>query len=139
MRESETLKTTGGLKKWWEETGLANRATMFNQKSKDEAYNQFQLFFNRQVCMSSMKVVPDPFHTWSQVQGNNLHHMAAGMTKAEQIIYDKAAIEGLDVDDALKAAHHAYKVLFFNRDQMSLLTTDCIPHVIFMADFGAGK
>ena len=80
---TEILKTPGGLMKWWEETGLANRANTFDQKSKDEAYNQFQLFFNRQVCMSSVKVVPDPFHTWMQIQGNDLHHMAAGMTKAE--------------------------------------------------------
>ena len=125
--------------KWCEETGLSNRAYMFDQKSKDEAYNQFQLFFNRLVCMSSVKVVPDPFHTWAQVQGNDLHPMSAGMTKAEQFVHDKAAKEGLDLEDALKASHHAYKVLFFNKDQMSLLTSDCSPHVIFLCDFGAGK
>ena len=65
--------------------------------------------------------------------------MSAGHTITKQTIRDKAASEGLDVEDALKAAHHAYKVLFFNKDQMAILTTDCAPHAIFMCDFGAGK
>ena len=133
------LKTPGGLKRWWEETGLSKRENMFDQKSKDTSYNEFQLFFNRLICISSVKVTPDPFHSWAQVQGNTPYHMSAGLTNTEQAIRSKAASEGLDVEDALKAAHHAYKVLFFNKDQMAILTTDNAPHAIFMCDFGAGK
>merc|ERR1712198_643195 len=79
---SDILKTPGGLEKWWKETGLADRAQNLDQNAKDAAYNEFQLMFNRLVCLSSVRVVPDPFHTWSKVQGKNEHHMAAGHTKA---------------------------------------------------------
>ena len=136
---SEILETPGGLKRWWKETGLSKRADLFNQKSKDVSYNHFQLFFNRLIGMSSVKVVTDTFNIWTQVQGSTPHHMSAGLTNTEQEIRDKAASQGLDVEDALKAAHHAYKILFFNKDQMAILTTDCAPHAIFMCDFGAGK
>ena len=112
---------------------------LFDQKSKDEAYNQFQLFFNRVVCMSSVRVVADPFHTWAQVQGNKQHHMGAGHTEASQTIAKDAVSGGLDFEDVLKAAHHAYKTLFFAKDQMALLTTDVFPSVLFLCDFGAGN
>ena len=112
---------------------------MFDQKSKDASYNEFQLFFNRSICMSSVKVTPDPFHSWAQVQGNTSYHISAGHTNTEQATRDKFASEGLDVDETIKAAHHAYKVLFFNKDQMAILTADSAPHAIFMCDFGAGK
>ena len=79
---SEILKTPGGLDKWWEETGLADRAQKLEQKEKDTAYNEFQLMFNRLVCLSSVRVVPDPFQTWTQIQGNNPRHMSAGHTTA---------------------------------------------------------
>ena len=112
---------------------------MLAQETKDGAYNDFQLFFNRLVCMSSVKVVADPFHTWPQVQGINPHHMAAGHTKAEPTVYDKAGAEVLEVEHAIKRAHDAFKILFFNKDQMSLLTTDKFPNVLFLCDFGAGN
>ena len=136
---TDILKTLGGLKKWWEETGISKRASLFDQGSKDSSYNQFQLFFNRLICMSSVKVVTDAFNTWNQVQGKTPYHMSAGHTITKQTIHDKAASEGLDVEDALKATHHAYKILFFSKDQMAILTADCAPHAIFMCDFGAGK
>ena len=136
---TDILKTLGGLKKWWEETGISKRASLFDQGSKDSSYNQFQLFFNRLICMSSVKVVTDAFNTWNQVQGKTPYHMSAGLTNTEQATRDKAASEGLDVEDALKATHHAYKILFFSKDQMAILTADCAPHAIFMCDFGAGK
>ena len=133
------LKTPGGLKRWWDETGLSKRANMFDKKSKDASYNEFQLFFNRLICMSSVKVVPDQFHSWTQVQGNAPYHMSAGLTNTGHGIREKVASEGLDFEEALKAPHHAYKILFFNKDQMAILTTDTVPHIIFMNDFGAGK
>ena len=136
---TDILKTPGGLEKWWQETGLSKRQNLFDQHSKDASYNEFQLIFNRLVCISSLKVVPDPFNTWTQVEGNTSYHMSAGLTNVEQAIRDKAASEGLEFEDAMKAAHHAYKVLFFNKDQMAILTTDSVPHAIFMCDFGAGK
>ena len=136
---TDILKTPGGLDKWWKETGLSDRMHLFDQKSKDEAYNEFQLFFNRVVCMSSVRVVADPFHTWAQVQGNKPHHMGAGHTEASQAIAKNAASGGLDFEDVLKATHHAYKTLFFTKGQMALLTTDNFPSVLFLCDFGAGN
>ena len=85
---------------------------------------EFQLFFHRLINLSSVRVVPDPFHTWSQIQGNNPHHMAAGHTEAP-------ASHAIDVEDALKRAHDAFKVLFFNRDQQALLTSDAFHSMVF--------
>ena len=136
---SDMLKVPGGLEKWWKETGLADRAQKLDQKAKDDAYNEFQLFFNRMVCLSSVRVVPDPFHTWTQIQGNNPHHMSAGHTRADQGALNQHSSGGVDVKDVLNRSHDAYKVLIFNKDQMALLTTDKIPFVFFMCDFGSGN
>ena len=136
---SDNLKTPGGLKKWWKATGLSERSTMLDAKSKVEAYTDFQLFFNRLVCMSSVRVVPDPFHTWTQVQGENQFHMAAGHIRYSNDKKNTAEIDEVDAGRMLKDAHHAYKMLSFNKDQMSLLSTDNYPHAIFLCDFGAGN
>ena len=97
------------------------------------------MFFNRLVCMSSVRVVADPLHTWAKVQGSNQYHMGAGHTESSQSLAKKAASDGLDFEDVLAASHHAYKTIFFTKDQMGLLTTDNFPSVIFLCDFGAGK
>ena len=89
--------------------------------------------------MSSVRVVPDPFHTWAQIQGSNQHHMAAGYSKATKDIQNKAKLGDLDVGDILKSSHNAFKTLFFNKDQQALLTTDNFPHAVFLCDFGAGN
>ena len=136
---SDIVKTRGRLEKWWYDTGLSNRSYLLDKQSKDEAYAEFQVFFNRVVCMSSVRVVADPFHTWGQVQGNNPHHMGAGHTEASPTITKNAASDGLDFEDVLTGSHHAYKTLFFTKDQMALLTTNNFPLVIFLCDFGAGN
>ena len=131
---STILNTPGGLTKWWNETGLPNRTHVLDQHTNDLAYAEFQKFFFRLVCLSSVRVVPDPFHTWTQVQGYNYHHMAAGYTKASQ---GPQSYE--DFGDIIKEPHHAYKTLFFNKDQMALLITKKFPFAVFMCDFGSGK
>ena len=137
---TDIVKTPGRIDEWWKETGFSSRASMFDQKSKDEAYKEFQLFFNRMVCMSSVKVVPDPFHSWAQAQGDKqYYHMGAGHTDATQDIRNKAVSDDLDFEEVLKDAHHGYKTLFFNKDQMAILTTDNFPSALFIADFGAGN
>ena len=133
------MKAPGGMSNWWKETGLSTRASMFDETSKDQSYAEFQRFFNRVVCMSSVKVIPDPFQTWAKVQGHTQHHMAAGHTKASQDIKDKATLDDIEFSDILKATHHAYKTLFFTKDQMAILTTDNFPSAMFLCDFGAGK
>ena len=136
---TELLKTPGGLETWWQETGLSNRGKMLNQQLKEIAYSEFQLFFFRLVCLSSVRLVPDPFHTWTQIQGKNPHHMAAGFTKVELKTTDHSTLGANNVAMILKEAHHAYKMLFFNKDQMALLTTNEFPSALFLCDFGAGK
>ena len=137
---TEIVKNPGELGQWWKETGLSERSALFGRNSRKRAYREFQHFFNRVVCMSAVRVVPDPFHTWAQVQGNKQQlHMAAGHTQATLGVYTKAVSDDLDVEEVLKAAHSAYKILFFNKDQMALLTTGNFPSLIFMCDFGAGN
>lgn len=136
---TDILKTPEGLEKWWKETGLSKRAEMFDIKSKKEAYSEFQLFFNRMVCMSSVRIVPDPFHTWAQVQGSKHHHnMSAGHTLATQGIHTEAIADDLEFDEILRSSHHAFKTLFFAKSQMALLSTNNFPFAIFLCDFGAG-
>ena len=136
---SDNLGTRGGVEKWWKETGLADRARNFGSKEKEKAYNEFQLFFYRLVCLSSVRVVPDPFKTWNQIQGNNPHHMSAGYTKATPDAQTQHLNGKVDVNDVLNRSHDAFKVLFFNRDQKSLLCVDNLVHALFLCDFGAGK
>ena len=137
---SDIVKTPGRLEKWWKETGLSDRVNTFDQKSKDDSYKEFQLFFNRLVCMSSVRMVPDPYRTWTHVQGNKQHHhMGAGHTQALRDTHKKAATDDLEFEEVLNAAHHAYKILFFTKEQMAILTTDSFPAAIFVADFGAGN
>ena len=136
---SDILKSPGGLAKWWKDTGLSERSKKFDSTTKNDAYAEFQLFFNRLVCMSSVRVVPDPFHTWAQIQGKNEHHMAAGHTKATADEKNMAQLGDVEIDVVLKSAHSAFKTLFFNKDQRALLIHDTFPHVIFFCDFGSGK
>ena len=133
------MRTPGGLKKWWNQTGLADRCETFDQKAKDEAYREFQRFFYRLICLSSVRVVPDPFHTWAQIQGRDDHHMTAGHTEATGDEIAMAASGDVDVETILKSSHSAFKTLFFNKDQQALLTTDKYPYAVFLCDFGAGK
>ena len=136
---TDILKTPGGLAKWWNETGLADRCKTFGQKAKDEAYREFQRFFYRLICLSSVRVVPDPFHTWAQIQGRDDHHMTAGHTEATADEIAMATSGDVDVETILKSSHSAFKTLFFNKDQQALLTTDKYPYAVFLCDFGAGK
>ena len=137
----EIVNSPKRMTTWWQETGLADRSPSFDPASKDEGYRQFQLLFNRIVCMLSVKIVLDACRTWEQVQGRGAQlQMSAGRTETPQDIKTKAAIDDLDFDeDILKAPHHAYKILFLNKDQMALLTSDAYPCLIFMNDFGAGN
>ena len=136
---SDILTAPGGLVKWWKDTGLANRERKFDKKEKAKAYNEFQLLFNRLVCLSSVRLVPDPFHTWTQIQGDNPRHMSAGHTTADPVARTSHLSANVDMKDVLNRSHDAYKVLFFNKDQMSLLAADNLFHAIFMSDFGSGK
>lgn len=128
---TEMLREPGGISKWWKQTGLLDGTQNFDQKTKNQCYEEFQLFFNRLVNLSAVRVVPDPFHTWVQIQGDNPRHMSAGYTKTK-------CRGTIDVKDALKLPHDAYKVLYFNKDQQALLTTDEL-NVVFFCDFGSGK
>ena len=134
---TDIVKSPEKLEKWWNETGLPNQAQKITQKDKDIAYEEFQRFFNRMINLSSIRVVQNSFQTWTQIQGENPHHMAAGHTKPSNELIKKA--DAFAVQDILGCAHNAYKTLYFNRDQMALLTTDSFPFALFLCDFGAGN
>ena len=108
---TDMIKAPGGLNKWWKETGISELDNLFDQNSKHEAYQEFQPFFNRMICMSSVRVVADHSNTWAQVQGNKQYqHMSVGGTEAPQGMSKKAAADDLDFeDDVLKAPYHAYR------------------------------
>ena len=129
---TETLKQKGGLMKWWVDMGLFEGNTKIDQNTKDQGYSEFQLFFHRLVNLSATRIVPGPFDTWSQVEGNNTYHMSGGYTTT-------TARGAVSVEDALPIAHNAYKVLYFNRDQQSLLTNNALRYVLFFCDFGSGR
>ena len=90
------------------------------------------------ICLSSVRVVPDPFHTWLQIQGRDDHHMTAGHTEATADEITKVISGDVDIEKVLKSPHTAFKTLFFNKDQQPLLTTDTYPYAVFLCDFGAG-
>ena len=65
--------------------------------------------------------------------------MSAGHTTATPNAQAQYASRSESIEDVLNRSHDAYKVLFFNRDQISLLAADSFVHVLFMCDFGAGN
>jgi hypothetical protein len=127
------INKRGGMKKWWKNTGL-DMIKELDERSKKEAYGEFLMFFNRLVILSAVKVVPDPYHSWEQIQGHNSRHMAAGHTASTS----RSTSGRLNVNDLLNRPHDAYKVISFNKDQENLLSND-IPSVVFWNDFGAGN
>ena len=78
-----------------------------------------------------VRVVPDPFHSWEQIQGHNPRHMAAGYTPP-------STSDQLDVEGILNRPHDAYKVISLSKGQENLLSYG-VPSVVFWNDFGAGK
>ena len=85
-----------------------------DQMAKDEAYIEFQQFFYRLICLSSVRVVPDPFHTWAQIQGRDDHHMTAGHTEATADEITMATSGDVDIEKLLRSPHTAFKTLFFS-------------------------
>ena len=130
---TDMLKSPGGMANFWQRTGLFTAAQNLNQTTKDQSYHEFQLFFNRLVNLRSVKVITDPFRTWAQIQGNNPRHISAGHTKTN------GASKEIGIEEVLKNPHDAYKVLYFNKDQQALLTTDLFLSVLFFCDFGSGR
>ena len=130
---TDMINQPGGMERWWRNSGL-DKIEVLDAKSKKEAYAEFLMFFNRLVNLSLVRVVPDPFLSWEQIQGQNPRHMAAGYTSSTP----PSTLGRLTVDDLINRPHDAYKVIAFNKDQENLLSNN-IPSTIFWNDFGAGK
>ena len=127
------IKQPNGMLKWWQGTGLDQIGEM-DPRMKQKSYEEFLMFYNRIVNLSKVRVIPEAFKTWGQIQGENERHMAAGFTEALQ----PSARGHEDVADILQRPHDAYKCIAFNDDQESLLFED-IPFALFFNDFGAGN
>ena len=119
--------------KWWKRTGL-DRIPELDARTKRKAYQEFLMFYNRMINLSKVRVIPDTFNTWKQIQGQNTHHMAAGHTKASS---PSAPLRENFKELSLRP-HDAYKVIALNDDQESLLLED-IQYAVFFNDFGSGK
>ena len=89
------------------------------------------MFFNRLINLSAVRVCPDPFRSWEQIQGANPRHMAAGHTPAKP--------PPTSAEDLLNRPHDAYKVISLNKEQDYFLSSDFFPFVVFINDFGSGK
>lgn len=83
----------------------------------------------------------DPIATKSffRHQGDNHRPISAGHTTADPVAEAQCLLSHGDIKDFLNRPHDAYKVLFFNKDQLSILATDNLLRAIFMSDFGSGK
>ena len=125
---TDVLKSPGGLKKWWDGTGLSQITTPL---TRNQFYVDFQKFFNRFVNLSSIRVVPSPFYAWNNIGGNVQHHIGAGYTKQDGRYTIKLEV-------SFTCRHNAMKVLFYNKDQQTLLTSDIWPLALFLCDFGSG-
>jgi hypothetical protein len=130
---TDMINQPGGMEKFWKNSGL-DKIQELTGKAKQEAHSEFLRFFNRLVSLSAVRVLPDPFGAWEQIQGQNPHHMAAGYTSSPP----PSTSGPLDVEEMLNRPHGAYKVISLNEGQENLLCHD-IPSAVFWNDFGAGK
>ena len=137
---TDMLKEPNGLKKWWKMTSL-EKVKELNGKSKQDAYDDFLKLFFRLVMLSAVKIIPRPFNSWQQIQGNNPRHMSAGYTESEKHLttneLNRMGSGIRSFNEILQRPHDAYKVICMNEDQEALLVND-IPFVVFLNDFGAG-
>ena len=86
------------------------------------------------VNLSKIRIIPDTFRTWEQIQGMNTRFMTAGYTESSSI----PPRDHKDVRDLIRRPHDAYKIIALNDDQESLLFEN-IRRAVFFNDFGAGK
>ena len=134
--DEDILTKPGGIEQWFENTGIREYVGKVDQQMKDQAFEDVLVLFNRLVnlsCIGTQKTVLPK--SWKQIQGSNHHYISAGYTGAP---VGGNAVD-LDFEDVLNLPHTALKVLYFNKDQNLLLTTDDILRVIFLCDYGAGK
>ena len=67
---SDMIKEPGGITKWWNSLGLDKRKIL-NSNTRKKFYNEYLRFFNRIVNLSAVRLHPDPFQNWQQIQGDN--------------------------------------------------------------------
>ena len=65
--------------------------------------------------------------------------MSAGHTEATKDVGAQYSSGRVDIKNVLHRSHDAYKVLFFNQDQYSLLAAEKLARAVFMCDFGTGN
>ena len=130
------LEAEGGLSKWWNDTGIFEGVEKIDA-IKHKSYKEFLNIFNRIVNLSAMAKQQVVSNAWKQIVGETIQYDApitAGWTKTS----DLPATQ-LNIGDAIARPHDAYKILYFNADQYSLLQTNKLLRVLFFCDFGSGK
>ena len=107
------------------------------QTEKEKCYKQFICLFNRIINFSSLRKQKIVDKSWEQVYGEYFRSRGAiggGWTPADTRFCTKLRFENV-----INRPHDIYKILYFNPDQLALLTTKELLHVVFFSDFGSGN
>ena len=131
----QTLKNETSMRSWWEKVGIWQNNDQ-DITTKTHSYNEFLLFFNRTVNLSSIVRKMVSFNAWEEVQGQGRPPIVAGFTEAPT---SSATSDPLSIDDVSSRPHDAFKALYFTPGQMALLATRAFNRIILFADYGAGE
>ena len=122
-----------GLPIWWKELELPENHINKNS-SKDQFYLEFLHLFNRLVNLTAISRQKSVFTAWKEVQGDNRNNIVAGITPPQD-----SNISSFRFQDIIKRPMDESKLLYFNPEQMFLLSTKGLNRVVLFADYGCGR
>ena len=117
------------MRSWWE-SFFHYKNNSQTSSVKDQCYQEFLMFFNRAVNLSSIGRKTNVFNAWEEVEGENRPPVVAGFTPSSG--------SSNSFHDILTRPHDANKAIYFTPEQMSLLSPSNFFRVFLLADFGAG-
>ena len=123
------LNNEKSMRVWWEALSLYKNDSQ-DESVKDQCYQEFLMFFNRAVNLSSIGRKINVFNAWEDIEGENQPPVVAGFTSSTGAVSC--------FQDILTRAHDAFKTIYFTPEQMSLLSPKDFFRVLLLADFGAG-
>ena len=122
-----------GLPIWWKEFELPEKSLMTNS-STDQFYSEFLHLFNRLVNLTAISRLKSVFTAWKEVQGENRNNIVAGITPPRN-----SNASTFRFQDIIKRPMDVWKLLYFNPEQMFLLSTKGLNRVVLFADYGCGR
>ena len=122
-----------GLPIWWKEIGILD-TKVETSNSKERFYEDFLNLFNRLVNLTAISRQKATFNAWKEVQGENRQNIIAGITPS----LDQTD-SSLRFQDVINRPMDISKLLYFNPEQMFLLSAKELNRVVLFADYGCGK